>query len=285
MSHMEEAQQLVDRHFASSVKYWDKVYRERDLAATIYQRRKQQTLSWVAQLGLSSDSKIIDVGCGTGRTAVALAQMGFQVCALDHVPAMLDQARRCAAQAMVSEQVIPTLGNVSAMQFEDGTFDLTVALGLLPWVSDPDQALEEMLRVTKPEGYLILSSDNSYRLNYLLDPLEHPLAVPVRRRVARWLRRAQLLPSAIPLRMQSVARFRRLLSFHNLQILNETTIGFGPFTFFRQPVFSDQMGIKLHHILQSLADGRLPLLSAVGAHHIVLLKRSSSVTHDSPSGI
>jgi ubiquinone/menaquinone biosynthesis C-methylase UbiE len=275
MSHMEEAQQLVDRHFAASVNYWDGIYRKRNFAATVYQRRKEQTLSWVAQLGLSTDSRVIDVGCGTGRTAVALAQMGFHVCALDHVPAMLEQARRCADQAMVSELVIPTLGDVSALQFEDGTFTLTMALGLFPWVSDPAQALKEMLRVTKPGGYLILSSDNSWRLNYLLDPLEHPLAVPARRRLGGWLRRAHILPNdgAIAVRMQSVARFRRFLRAHDLEILKETTVGFGPFTFFRQPLFSDQMGIRLHHSLQSLADGRLPLLSAAGSHHIVLVRR------------
>ena len=273
---MEQAQQLVDRYFEAAVGYWDDVYRECDLSGVVYQRRKEETLTWVASLRLPSDARIIDVGCGTGRTAVAIAQMGFSVLALDRVPAMLDQTQRHAAEAMVANQVIPKLGDVSALQFENHSFHLTIALGLLPWVSDPSQALGEMLRVTRRDGYLILSSDNSCRLNYLLDPIENPLAVPLRRRVATLLRRTRLLShdSAIPVRMVSVAAFRQFLRLHKLQILREATIGFGPFTLFRQPLLPDRAAMRLHRVLQSLADRNKTFLSATGSHHLVLVKRS-----------
>jgi ubiquinone/menaquinone biosynthesis C-methylase UbiE len=273
---MEQAQQLVDRYFESAVSYWDDVYRECDLAATVYQRRKEETLKWVADLRLPSDARIIDVGCGTGRTSVAVAQMGFSVCALDRVPAMLEQTQRHAVQAMVSGRIIPKLGDVSALDFEDHAFHLTVALGLLPWLGDPGQALREMLRVTRPDGYLILSSDNSCRLNYLLDPMENPMAVPLRRRGATLLRRARLMQreSAIPLRMLSPAKFRRFLQSQDLQVVREATIGFGPFTFFRQPLFSDRICTRIHRALQSLADRKAAVLSEMGAHHLVLVKRA-----------
>jgi len=272
---MEQAQQLVDRYFESTVGYWDDVYRERDLAATVYQRRKEDTLKWMANLHLPDDSRIIDIGCGTGTTAVAIARMGFSVCALDRVPAMLDQTRRHAQQGGVAGQVTPTLGDVSALKFDDGSFDLTIALGLLPWVSNPVRALGEMLRVTKSGGHLILSSDNSYRLNYLFDPIENPILAPVRKRVVESLRRAGLMRAdgIVPVRMQSVSQFRRFLHAHNLQVVKETTIGFGPFTFLRQSIFPGGSAIRLHNKLQSLADSKFPLLSATGAHHLVLVRR------------
>ena len=273
---MEQAQQLVDRYFESAVTYWDDVYRECDLAGTVYQRRKEETLKWVADLRLPANAKIIDVGCGTGRTALAIAQMGFSVCALDRVPAMLDQTRRHAAQAMISDQIIPTLGDVSHLEFEDNSFHLTVALGLLPWVNDPAQALREMLRVTRPDGYLILSSDNSHRLNYLLDPIENPIAVPLRRRIATLLRSAMLLRKEMPLpvRMFSPSQFRCFLSNHHLQILREATIGFGPFTLVRQPLLSDRLGTRVHEFLQSMADRKAAIVFEKGAHHLVLARRS-----------
>ena len=273
---MEQAQQLVDRYFESAVTYWDDVYRESDLAGTVYQRRKEETLKWVADLRLPADARIIDVGCGTGRTSVAIAQMGFSVCALDRVPAMLVQTQRHAAQAMVSGQIIPKLGDVSALDFDNQSFHLTVALGLLPWLSDPTHALREMLRITRPDGYLILSSDNSHRLNYLLDPMENPIAVPLRRRIATWLRRAHLLQheATIPVRMLSPAKFRRFLCDHQLSLVREATIGFGPFTFLRQPLFSDRIGTRIHQTLQSLADRKTAVLAEMGAHHLVLVKRS-----------
>ena len=273
---MEQAQHLVDRYFESTVRYWNEVYRERDLAGTIYQRRRETTLKWVADLRLSPNSRIIDVGCGSGTTSVAIAAMGHSVWALDRVPAMLEQTRRHAEQGGVAEQVAPVLGDASAMKFNDGSFDLTIALGLLPWVSDPIRALAEMLRVTKSDGHLILSSDNAHRLNYLLDPIENPVLAPVRRRLADWLRRAGLMRAdgIIPVRMQSVSQFCRFLRAQNIEIARETTIGFGPFTFLRQSIVPDHLGIRLHEKLQSLADTKFPLLSASGTHHLVLVKRS-----------
>jgi ubiquinone/menaquinone biosynthesis C-methylase UbiE len=272
---MEQAQNLVDRYFESTARYWNEVYCERDLAGTIYQRRKEETLKWVSDLCLSPNSRVIDVGCGSGTTSVAIAGMGHSVWALDRVPAMLEQTRRHAEQGGVAEQVSPILGDVSALQFDDGSFDLTIALGLLPWVGDPVQALGEMLRVTKPNGHLILSSDNSRRLNYLLDPIENPLFAPLRRQVADWLRRAGLMRAdgIIAVRMQSVGQFQTFLHAQNLQIVREATIGFGPFTFLRRSVIPARLGIRLHDKLQSLADSKFPLLSATGAHHLVLVKR------------
>jgi ubiquinone/menaquinone biosynthesis C-methylase UbiE len=270
-----EAQQLVDRYFESTVGYWDEVYRECDLAGTIYQRRNEETLKWVAQLRLPPDSRIVDVGCGTGKTSIAVARMGFSVCALDRVPAMLEQTASQAAQAMLSAQIVPTLGDACALNFDSETFDLTIALGLLPWLNDAKLAFAEMLRVTKRNGHLILSSDNSHRLNYLLDPLENPLAVPLRRKIANWLRRANCLrnESAIPLRMHSVPQFRQFLREQNAEIVREATIGFGPFTFLRQPIVAARLGRRVHATLQSLADRSTPIVSAMGAHHLVLVRR------------
>lgn len=275
---MEQAQQLVDRYFESTVRYWNEVYRERDLAGTIYQRRKEETLRWVTDLHLPAKSRIVDIGCGSGTTAVAIAEMGFPVCALDRVTAMLEQTRLHAEQAGVLEQVTPVLGDVSHLEFDDRTFDLTIALGLLPWVSDPILALREMLRITKPNGHLILSSDNSCRLNYLVDPVENPVVAPMRRQIAEWLRRKKLMRAdgVIAVRMQSIRQFHRFLRAQDLQIVKAATIGFGPFTFLRQSMISDRLGIRLHNKLQSLADSKFPLLSATGAHHLVLAQRLAS---------
>ncbi len=275
---MEHAQRLVDTYFESAVTYWNDVYHERDLASTVYQRRNEETLKWVAGLNLAPSARVIDIGCGTGSTAVGLARMGFLVCALDRVPGMLEHTRKRAQHSLVAEQVTPMLGNVCALDFPDETFDLTLALGLLPWVSNPDLAVIEMIRVTKPGGRLILSNDNSWRLNYLLDPLENPIVVPFRRRVALRLRSLGLLHGngSIAVRMHSVAQFDRFLRAHGLEVEKETTIGFGPFTFLRYPLFRDPTAIRLHQRFQTFGDRKMPLLRAMGAHHLVLVRRSDS---------
>src|ERR1700730_4665906 len=47
----------------------------------------------------------LDVGCGTGATAVRLARLGIHVTLLDSSPAMLDIAQRAAREAGVTEKV------------------------------------------------------------------------------------------------------------------------------------------------------------------------------------
>ena len=53
------------------------------------------------ELALPSGSSILDMGCGTGRHAIRLAQEGYHVIGVDISQAMLDQARAAAQKAGV----------------------------------------------------------------------------------------------------------------------------------------------------------------------------------------
>src|SRR2546422_7691988 len=122
-------QSAVDACFEASSSFWNDIYRGDDVTSLIIQLRHEIALSWVDELGLPPGSTVLEVGCGAGLMAVALARRGLRVYAIDAVAAMIDLARTRAAEARVSHLVEVRKSDVHALDFEDATFDLVIALG------------------------------------------------------------------------------------------------------------------------------------------------------------
>ena len=97
--------------------------------------------------------RILDLAAGTGASAVSLARSGADVVAADFSPGMIAEGRRRHGS-------IPNLSFVeadaTALPFSDDDFDtVTMSFGLRN-VHDPQKAIAEMLRVTKPGGRLVI---------------------------------------------------------------------------------------------------------------------------------
>lgn len=87
--------------------------------------------------------RALDLGCGTGATAVRLARFGIHVTLLDSSPAMLDMAERAAQQAGVTERIVLKDGDVAHATnlFPQGCFDLVLCHNVLEFVDDPGAVL------------------------------------------------------------------------------------------------------------------------------------------------
>lgn len=95
-------------------------------------------------LGSGEKSRhVLDLGCGTGATAIRLAHLGFQVTMLDSSPAMLDLAQRDVEQSGVAERISLRLGNAAHPSdlFTTDRFDVILCHNLLEYVDDPDAVL------------------------------------------------------------------------------------------------------------------------------------------------
>ncbi|MGF7032971.1 SAM-dependent methyltransferase [Paenibacillus mucilaginosus] len=109
------------------------------------------TLSQLRRFPLPSGSRVLEVGCGTGRTACHLAGLGMRVTGLDIRPEMLAKAvRRAELQGV---QVHFAEGSITALPFEEGSFDVVLAESVTNFASIPD-ALREYCRVLAPGGLL-----------------------------------------------------------------------------------------------------------------------------------
>jgi SAM-dependent methyltransferase len=96
--------------------------------------------------------RVLDVGCGTGRLAVALAERGSRVWGVDPSEEMIRQARSNAA-GKASFKEAPA----EALPFKDGWFERTV-FRLVVHLVDRPQAFREAARVLAPGGRTVIAT-------------------------------------------------------------------------------------------------------------------------------
>lgn len=263
----------VAHHFQATATDWERIYHASTVYGSIYQDRMQIALRWIEQLRLSGMARLLEIGCGAGFATAALAKRGYRVDALDNAPAMIDLTRKRLTDAGVSDRVRILEADVRHLPMPDNSFDLTFALGVLPWLDDPYAAVCEMVRVTRQDGFVLLSSDNSVHLGEMLDPMRAPILKPVRHYVASALRRAKLLSPAPPwpkIQRHSRRQFDSILADAGLDKLQGLMVGFGPFTLFGKSVLPDPMGIKVHRLLQAAANRKWPIVSFYGTQYLVM---------------
>lgn len=101
--------------------------------------------------------RALDVGCGTGATAVRLARLGIHVTLLDSSPAMLDIAAHAAEEAGVAEMITLKHGDAThvADLFPPGSFDVVLCHNVLEYVDDPSAVLVGAARVLRDSSAIL----------------------------------------------------------------------------------------------------------------------------------
>lgn len=110
---------------------------------------------YVGLLGVSPGERVLDVGCGTGAATRTLAQRvapNGRVTGMDPSGALLRITRELAEKAGLGGLIELQDGDCRALPFPDASFDAVLAATTLSHVPDPDRALAEMVRVTRPGG-------------------------------------------------------------------------------------------------------------------------------------
>ena len=112
---------------------------------------------WVAP---SPGDRILDVGCGKGHLVKALSELGIESVGIDLNPNAADVA------------VVPRVKTMSAinLDFEDESFDAVVSFHSIEHIPRIEDALEEMVRVVKPGGKVLLV--------YPAEPIRGLYAIP-----------------------------------------------------------------------------------------------------------
>ena len=97
---------------------------------------------------------VLDVGCGPGTITIDLAARVSpgRVLGIDASQEVVDQAASAAASTRSTARF--QVGDVYAIDAEDGEFDVVHAHQVLQHLADPVRALEEMRRVCRPEGII-----------------------------------------------------------------------------------------------------------------------------------
>lgn len=141
---------------AGDAGFWDRIaakYAARPVAdEAAYQEKLRRT-----QAHLSPEARLVEIGCGTGSTAIAHAPHVAHILAADLSPAMLDIARAKAEAAGVTNISFQTAA-IEELDVAPGSVDMVLTLSLLHLLRDPGQAMRRIHAMLKPGGLFVSST-------------------------------------------------------------------------------------------------------------------------------
>ncbi len=116
----------------------------------------------VSVLKQPAGSRALDIGCGICANSVRLARRGYNVTGADYSEAILEPARQNVAHQGLSDQISVQREDILALSFPADEFDLVLCFGVLMHIPAAEQALDELVRVAKPGGYVVFEEINRY---------------------------------------------------------------------------------------------------------------------------
>ncbi|WP_424359541.1 class I SAM-dependent methyltransferase [Methanocella sp. MCL-LM] len=126
------------------------------LASTGYARHiggKAATDVLVEKAKIGPDFKVLDVGCGIGKTSCRLAaDHGCTVTGIDIMPQMVEKSSALAKRLRLDGKVTFRQGDARELPFEDNSFDAVFVESVTIFVEDVPKAISEYRRVVKPGG-------------------------------------------------------------------------------------------------------------------------------------
>jgi len=258
-----EEQNRTIEHFNARSEYWYEVYQhEQSLASYALRKQHRFVLDLVQQT--NGASRILDVGCGTGVTALELAHLGYEVDGLDIAPKMIQRAQNEAEQHRLNCAF--KVGIAEHLPYLDQDYDVVIALGLLGNILDDKAALNEMARVLKPGGRLILTMPNALALDLLIGL---PKSLPIMLGATRFRRPLRELGNfgrrlrGRDIKAVSALRFNQCvtpryfvshLQHHGFRDVRYYPLTFWPLMPFGLRLFSDQTSIRISEKITRLVN-------------------------------
>lgn len=135
------------------------------LIVRMMNRSHAELTTWGLQhVNINGSDSVLDVGCGGGMTVHRLAKMvdTGSVCGVDYAEASVASSTSLNKAAIDSGHVSIQKASVSRLPFPDGSFDLVTAIETHYYWPDHDRDLQEISRVLKPGGCLLIVAE-SYR--------------------------------------------------------------------------------------------------------------------------
>lgn len=126
--------------------------------------------------------QVLDVGCGPGTDTIPLARIvgsEGRVVGIDYDQEMIKLAKEKAEEAGVADWVNHEQADATALSYEDNTFDSCRSERVFQHLPNSDALLSEMIRVTKPKGWIVVIDPDFSNLS--VDTKEFDIEWKIRR--------------------------------------------------------------------------------------------------------
>ena len=148
-------------------KFYTQYEEDGRLERTVHGRLEYATTMNYIHRYADKNTKILEVGAGTGRYSIALAKEGMDVTAVELVEKNLEVLRN---NSKGIDNISSFQGDATRLdQFADDTFDVTLVFGPLYHLYDKEEvnkAIDEAIRVTKPGGVMMFAFISVYAIMY-----------------------------------------------------------------------------------------------------------------------
>lgn len=167
-------------------------------------------------------NSVLEVGSGRGRFALSIGKMfpNAKIIGIDISKEMVDFSNKLVKENNL-KNVEFKLGNANKLDFLPNLFDITICLQVLMHIPNQINVINELIKVTKPNGIIILNqinSNHSWRIK--LRGWRNRIKVPLIEFIStKMLRKTKLM-----FRLKE-HEFRDLISDDSLEILQYTTLG------------------------------------------------------------
>lgn len=111
------------------------------------------TRQLIKTLEVKRNSRVIDIACGKGTTAILLAEeFGCEVVGIDLSPELIEEAVHLTKKKGLSSKVTYLVADALSLPFNDDEFDIAVSQAMLVLIEDKITAIQEAKRVIKSNG-------------------------------------------------------------------------------------------------------------------------------------
>lgn len=119
-----------------------------------YRYDKLRYLPQAIDFKASAGQELLEIGCGAGIDLVRFAHAGARTTGVDLAPVSIELAKQNFAHLGVTGTLL--VMNGESLQFENNSFDIVYAHGVIQYTANPQQMIDEIRRVVRPGGQVIL---------------------------------------------------------------------------------------------------------------------------------
>jgi len=119
-----------------------------------YRFDKLRYLSHLVDFNGYAGKMLLEIGCGVGIDLVRFAKGGAQVTGVDLAEVSVDLARENFSQRRLNAELL--VMNGEALEYENDSFDIVYAHGVLQYTANANKMIDEIVRVLRPRGTAIM---------------------------------------------------------------------------------------------------------------------------------
>lgn len=259
----------VKEHFSNKTEYWDSLYDETNGKQSFtkfeLKKRKEIVFDFISRLSFKPNQTALDIGCGAGHYLVNLSNIGYSTVGADNSEEMLLTSKNNLAKASFQETKLIN-ADCYNIPFPSDHFNLIISIGVLEYLSKETKALGEMHRLIKPDGNIMVTFPNVYKLRNLINPYYYLIRVwsylfgkkgaQYRSDIAAD-KQAKIDFGKSTVTRYSFKKVRKLIESSGYRINEYRGYCFGPFALWQKSFFSLERSINISEFIEGLQRFRI----------------------------